>query len=66
MGLNLVRDPSTGEMYTMPYMSIQTFWVYNKDIFEEAGITDVPAQPLGISWWNTVRKSRLQAISLSP
>ncbi len=44
-GLNLVRDPSTGEMYMMPYMSVQTFWVYNKRIFEEAGITDVPAQP---------------------
>ena len=44
-GLNLVRDPSTGEMYTMPYMSVQTFWVYNKDIFDEAGITDVPTQP---------------------
>ncbi|MEM7133857.1 MAG: extracellular solute-binding protein [Chloroflexota bacterium] len=44
-GLNLVRDPNTGEMYTMPYMSVQTFWVYNKAIFEEAGITDVPEQP---------------------
>ncbi len=44
-GLNLVRDPSTGEMYMMPYMSVQTFWVYNKDIFAEAGITDVPPQP---------------------
>lgn len=44
-GLNLVRDPNTGEMYTMPYMSVQTFWVYNKTIFEEAGITDVPVQP---------------------
>lgn len=43
--LNLVRDPNTGEMYTMPYMSVQTFWVYNKRIFEEAGITDVPEQP---------------------
>ncbi len=43
--LNLVRDPNTGEMYTMPYMSVQTFWVYNKRIFAEAGITDVPAQP---------------------
>ncbi len=44
-GLNLVRDPSTREMYMMPYMSVQTFWVYNKRIFAEAGITDVPAQP---------------------
>ncbi len=44
-GLNLVRDPSTGEMYMMPYMSVQTFWVYNRDIFAEAGITDVPPQP---------------------
>lgn len=44
-GLNLVRDPNTGEMYTMPYMSVQTFWVYNKRIFAEAGIADVPPQP---------------------
>ncbi len=44
-GLNLVRDPSTGEMYMMPYMSVQTFWVYNKDIFAEAGIPDVPPRP---------------------
>ncbi|MHB0856134.1 MAG: ABC transporter substrate-binding protein [Anaerolineae bacterium] len=44
-GLNLAMDPSTGEMYYLPYMSVQTFWVYNKSIFEEAGITDVPAQP---------------------
>lgn len=43
--LNLVRDPNTGEMFTMPYMSVQTFWVYNKNIFAEAGITDVPQQP---------------------
>ena len=40
----LVRDPNTGEMFLMPYMSVQTFWVYNKTIFEEAGIT-VPAVP---------------------
>ncbi|MHB1295350.1 MAG: ABC transporter substrate-binding protein [Anaerolineae bacterium] len=44
-GLNLARDASTGEIYYLPYMSVQTFWVYNKRIFEEAGITDVPAQP---------------------
>ena len=44
-GLNLARDPSTGEMYSLPYMSTQTFWVYNKRIFEAAGITDVPPQP---------------------
>jgi len=44
-GLNLVRDLSTGEMWYLPYMSVQTFWVYNKRIFEEVGITDVPPQP---------------------
>ena len=26
-------------------MSNQTFWVYNKDIFDKVGITDVPEQP---------------------
>lgn len=54
-GLNLVRDPSTGEMYMMPYMSVQTFWVYNKAIFAEAGITDVPTQP---TWDQLVEYSR--------
>ena len=44
-GLNLVRDPNTGQMFTMPYMSVQTFWVYNKALFEQAGITDVPPRP---------------------
>jgi ABC-type glycerol-3-phosphate transport system substrate-binding protein len=44
-GLNFVRDESTGEMWYLPYMSVQTFWVYNKRIFEEAGITEVPEQP---------------------
>ena len=44
-GLNLVRDPNTGQMFTMPYQSVQTFWVYNKDHFEQAGITDVPPRP---------------------
>jgi raffinose/stachyose/melibiose transport system substrate-binding protein len=44
-GLNLARDTSTGDLFYLPYMSNQTFWVYNKDIFKKAGITDVPAQP---------------------
>ena len=44
-GLNLSRDTSTGDLFYLPYMSNQTFWVYNKDIFKKAGITDVPAQP---------------------
>lgn len=43
--LNLTRDTTTGELYYLPYMSNQTFWVYNKEIFAKAGITDVPAQP---------------------
>lgn len=57
-GLNLVRDPNTGEMFLMPYMSVQTFWVYNKTIFEEAGITDVPSQPTWdqlVEWSEKVR-----------
>jgi raffinose/stachyose/melibiose transport system substrate-binding protein len=43
--LDLVRNPSTGEMYTAPYESVKTFWVYNKSIFNDAGITEVPDQP---------------------
>jgi len=46
--LNLSRDQTTGELYYLPYMSNQTFWVYNKDAFKKAGITDVPPQPT----WN--------------
>lgn len=43
--LDLVRDPTTNEMYISPYESVKTFWVYNKTIFDEAGITEVPDQP---------------------
>ena len=43
--LNLTRDLTTSELYYLPYMSNQTFWVYNKDAFKKAGITDVPPQP---------------------
>ena len=49
-GLNLVRDEGTGEMWYLPYMSVQTFWVYNQRIFAEAGITDVPPQPTYDQW----------------
>lgn len=49
-GLSLVRDQSTGEMWYLPYNSVQTFWVYNKRIFEEAGISDVPPQPTYDMW----------------
>lgn len=62
--LNLVRDPNTGEMYTMPYMSVQTFWVYNKALFAAAGITDVPQQP---TWDQLVEWSeKLKASGVIP
>ena len=66
-GLNLVRDPNTGQMFTMPYMSVQTFWVYNKDIFAEAGITDVPPRPnwdLFVEWNEKVRDAGYIAIAI--
>ena len=63
-GLNLVRDPNTGEMFLMPYMSVQTFWVYNKSMFEAAGITDVPPQP---SWDQFVEyNEKLKAAGFIP
>ncbi|MBZ0294723.1 MAG: ABC transporter substrate-binding protein [Anaerolineae bacterium] len=65
--LNLVRDPNTGEMYTMPYMSVQTFWVYNKHIFEEAGITDVPNQPTWgqlVEWSEKIKQAGYIPVSM--
>jgi raffinose/stachyose/melibiose transport system substrate-binding protein len=64
--LNLVRDTSTGEMYLLPYQSTQTFWVYNKRLFKEAGITDVPKQPTWsqfAEWCEKLRKAGSIAIA---
>ncbi len=65
--LNLVRDPNTGEMYTMPYMSVQTFWVYNKALFAAAGITDVPQQPTWdqlVEWSEKLKASGVVPIAM--
>jgi ABC-type glycerol-3-phosphate transport system substrate-binding protein len=65
-GLNLVRDPGTDQMFMLPYMSVQTFWVYNKSIFAEAGITDVPAQPTWdqfVEWCEKIREAGYIAIA---
>ena len=66
-GLNLVRDPNTGQMFTMPYMSVQTFWLYNKALFEQAGITDVPPQPTWdqfVGWNEKLRDSGVIPIAM--
>ena len=66
-GLNLVRDPNTGQMFTMPYMSIQTFWLYNKALFGQAGITDVPAQPTWdqfVGWNEKLRDADIIPIAI--
>ena len=66
-GLNLVRDPNTGQMFTMPYMSVQTFWLYNQALFEQAGITDVPPQPTWdqfVEWNEKLRDSGVIPIAM--
>ena len=66
-GLNLVRDPNTGQMFTMPYQSVQTFWVYNKDHFEQAAITDVPPRPTWdqfVEWNEKLRDAGLIPIAI--
>ena len=66
-GLNLVRDPNTGQMFTMPYMSVQTFWLYNKAHFEQAGITDVPPRPTWdqfVGWNEKLRDSGVIPIAI--
>ncbi len=66
-GLNLVRDPNTGQMFTMPYQSVQTFWIYNKDHFEQAGITDVPPRPTWdqfVEWNEKLRDAGLIPIAI--
>ena len=66
-GLNLVRDPNTGQMFTMPYMSVQTFWLYNKALFEQAGITDVPPRPTWdqfVGWNEKLRDSGVIPIAI--
>ena len=66
-GLNLVRDPNTGQMFTMPYQSVQTFWIYNKDHFEQAGITDVPPRPTWdqfVEWNENLRDAGIIPIAI--
>ena len=66
-GLNLVRDPNTGQMFTMPYMSVQTFWLYNKALFEQAGITDVPPRPTWdqfVGWNEKLRDAGIIPIAM--
>ena len=66
-GLNLVRDPNTGQMFTMPYMSVQTFWLYNKALFEQAGITDVPPRPTWdqfVGWNEKLREADIIPIAM--
>ena len=66
-GLNLVRDPNTGQMFTMPYQSVQTFWIYNKDHFEQAGITDVPPRPTWdqfVEWNEKLRDAGIIPIAI--
>ena len=58
--LDLVRDPNTGEMFMMPYASVQTMWTYNKRIFKEAGIDNVPKKPSWeefVSWNKKIKKA---------
>ena len=65
--LNIVRDPNTGEMFTIPYVSVQTFWVYNKRIFQEAGITDVPPQPTWsqlVEWSDKIKAAGYIPVSM--
>ena len=66
-GLNLVRDPNTGQMFTMPYQSVQTFWIYNKDHFEQAGIADVPPRPTWdqfVEWNEKLRDAGIIPIAI--
>ena len=58
--LDLVRDPNTGEMFMMPYASVQTMWTYNKRIFKEAGIYNVPKKPSWdqfVTWNKKIKKA---------
>lgn len=41
MGINL-EDPKLDNIQSLSYESVQILWMYNKEIFEAAGITEVP------------------------
>ncbi len=38
-------DPIEGKLYSLNFETVQVLWFYNKRIFDEVGITDVPSQP---------------------
>lgn len=40
-----MTDPIEGEINMLNLETVQVLWFYNKSIFEEVGITDVPSQP---------------------
>ncbi|WP_125777910.1 ABC transporter substrate-binding protein [Antribacter gilvus] len=53
-----------GKVYALPYtMGVVGFW-YNKDLFEQAGITDVTSNPTIEEWYGWVDK--LKAAGIEP
>jgi len=43
--VDAMTDPIEGKAYVLNLETVQVLWFYNKRIFEEVGITDVPSQP---------------------
>jgi ABC-type glycerol-3-phosphate transport system substrate-binding protein len=53
-----MTDPIEGEINMLNLETVQVLWFYNKQIFEEVGITDVPSQPTWdqfIGWCQTLK-----------
>jgi len=43
--VDAMTDPIEGKAHVLNLETVQVLWFYNKRIFEEVGITDVPSQP---------------------
>ena len=53
-----MTNPLDGKVNVLNLETVQVLWFYNKRIFEEVGITDVPSQPTWdqfIGWCQTIK-----------
>jgi len=55
-----MTDPIEGKAYVLNLETVQVLWFYNKRIFEEVGITDIPSQPTWdefIGWCEQIKEA---------
>lgn len=62
-----MTNPIEGTIYVLNLETVQVLWFYNKRIFEEVGITDVPTQPTWdqfIGWCQKIKDAGYIPVAL--